>query len=361
MADNNYTKYCLKIDENAVNDMKTGGCMSFVKSTFMDGSVNIVIEKDRISEDLTYEDVLRWIEIGNSLIFPAESKIVKAADETAEGLRGIAKGVDVILRPLSSDYKKYVYNDAKRALEGVIKDWLVTETNRHYYIPITITKEEKGSGYRGYGWNICSDDFLVRETGQVLTDYLTEEIKEALLNVPERPHKEELCLTIKRSNCVSGQHLLAVLSFYRLTWSNLYKGVVKETLKLIDSGIDPWLAFSYVWAKGAKDPYYGFSERSYLFNDMTQVLKNLVGQSINKSFTNQLMSLRNIKQATVAQYLGGKNVAPPVLICSDSRGAKTLTMGKEYLSLYPLFRGEYKVVCDDGVSRRIKHSRFTLK
>jgi len=361
MADNNYTKYCLKIDENAVNDMKTGGCMSFVKSTFMDGSVNIVIEKDRISEDLTYEDVLRWIEIGNSLIFPTESKIVKVADETVKGLRGIGKGIEVILRPLSLDYKKYVYNDAKRALEGVIKDWLVNETNRNYYIPIIITKEEKGSGFRGYSWNICSDDFLVRETGQVLTDYLTEEIKEALVNVPERPYKEELCLTIKRSNCVSGQHLLAVLSFYRLTWSNLYKGVVKETLKLIDSGIDPWLALSYAWAKGAKDPYYGFSERSFLFNDTTQVLKNLATLSINRSFTNPLMSLRNIPHATVAQYLGGKDTAPPVLICSDSRGTKTLTMGKEYLSLYPLFGGEYKVVCDDGVSRRIKHSRFTLK
>lgn len=365
MADDNQTKYCTKIDKVGVNTMLIGGCMSFVKGLSGKAQMHIIVEKNRLSNDISEEDALRWITIGNSLIFPCTHSYVKVEEQNNHYFQDVEKGLEVSRRPLSAEYKKYKYSDSTCVDSGVIKFFPASGIASHYYPTIQITEGgAKHRDYAGYTWGIGSDDFIVTKTGEVLTSHLTRVITDLLANTKIEEPNSELCISLKRSDFINGHHMLSALSFYRLLWSHLYKGVVKATLKLIDEGVDPWIAFSYSWAKGNYDPYYGFSNKGYLFNSIKVVKENLSkGRTINMSFSDTTMHLQDgsMTKDKLAHYLKKIEFKPLVLVCINSKGVKNLTEGSEYLLIDEIENPRYLISCNDGVKRYIKSSRFTLK
>lgn len=332
-------------------------CMSFIRNYKNNYELQFLVNKEMLHKNLTMEDVIRWIEIGNKLIFPATYDIVDVLESFEYFANGMFHKEIVRLRELSDDYPKYRRYDAAGLSVASIESingysHYENDKKHHTFSLSTIIKEVPDNCIFntsiGNHWSIDSNDVILEKSGRVLYDEIIDDFlikKEAW----DRDNlKENYCITIKRNNAVSPDHFLSLLTFYRLLWSVYFKNIVRETLDLIDGGMDEWIALSYAYAKNYSRPYNGFSLKGYLFKDPLEIIALFVQKKhhqcyINPTFTDTNMNLDSITKETLNKYKKQKvNIKK---VCVSAGRSKYLTVGKSYLTYVS---GEKTYVLDDS-------------
>lgn len=344
-----------------LNKPRRNGCMEGVKNRH--GKISIVIPFYKLNSDITHEDVKRWVEIGNSLIFKADLSTNKMQFNAEKHLIPQLQRDNIKVKLKVKD--NYSRVDAKRVAEGVV--------NRiHNYTrgSLQILKTNGGGNLNGGQWNVNFCDFMIKDTGQCLSEY----IKEKLKSIKEEEGDNSFVISYKGSGCVSANHKLAVLTFYRYLYSCYYPTLVKDTLKIIDSGIKPWNALMIAHA-GVKKKYnagYGLTWiNSCTIPGMNYVLDRLKkGEGINRSFWHpHVVKLKSFTVSKIDDFksIEEKMLMPDVpevdafIICKNATGCKTLTKNKKYKLLGVNTWGEYKIQADDYCKRHFSTYRFKNK
>lgn len=332
MAGHNYTKYDYR-DDNGIVDQE---CMMAIRNC--DRIVDIYIPFNWLHSNIKKEDVYRWVEIGNNTIFPATVEEVHIDNiDDPNGMAAIFnqfKG----LRIRKKNIKEYIQSDAREVNYGILnylhwgsRDRIQTSTMVYYNGDFKIVKY--------HGWIGFALDHELFETGECLDAYVRRIIEPELNKPVDKTKINSFKISIDCSKALSRHHKLAILSFYRFLWSNYFDGLVKDTLKIVDSGVDFWDALYYAMCKKSYSSYYGLLYQ-YGYMSMDGVIDLLKrGNAVNNSFTNPkkngaqtLMSVSDFKSAVEAfkngSYLGNLGISTKVTCKTDK--LKTFTKGREY-------------------------------
>lgn len=357
MSNSNSTIYSTKSKVLSTFSPIIKNCMMGVRN--MQGSIDIYIPFKDLQNGLSAEDVYRWVEIGNSLIF--NSAVRK--DYLSEPINRRRKFNEVYykyLRRLSvvrKDLDVYTQDDAISADEGYLY-----EVNSEVQIKVT-----KGS-VRGDTWYISPDDYQLVETRESLDEHLVKIYTEHFKVEKKQPNS--FVITIDLDKCVSPQHKLAVLTFYRYLYSNRYPSIVKNTLLAIDAGVSNWNALMLAHAERDTNytSYYGLTEseiRSFL--PMTEVLANLkAGYNVNNSFTNNLGIGASIPSFKITPNIDFKFLEKQLLEgsarsikvkCINTDGCSTITLNRTYF-VVQVVGDNYKIEADDYCYRYFNKKRF---
>lgn len=319
------------LEKPAVN-----GCMSFIRETT--GTIKIIIPFKNLHKGLTKEMVYDWVEIGNRTLFKAE------IEEVETNLKNTQRGIDGDIIELLDGVKFYLRknghcrSDAKAVAIGSL-----LRASNTTSATLEVIKGNPRNGCRAIEpktqWNVCTRDF-VDEDGVTLEVRLKEAIES--YKEPKKDDKNNaFCISYKSSNCVSGHHKLAVLSFYRYLWMPRYKDLVKNVLKMIKWGVTPWDALMLEHTRGSYYYYYGFTTSDFRgIPSMKSVLNNFkAGRSINESFSSALGVVRpynfgrltkeNVQKALEHYSKDEKIIVAAVVKCISPVG-KFLTKNKNY-------------------------------
>lgn len=312
---------------NTICDYNTGmgprefGCMMNIRDS--NRKVDIYLPINWITKGISDADVLQWNTIGNSTLFPAV--VSKVYDERIKiynftelnGLRITCKK-DV----------KYKQSDASCCVYGEI---ISIGLSNGYFT--TVSKTHLSSNYTAVErpvWHGYACDYQLEETGECLDQY----IKRILAEKPQEDQGPNAYkITIDCRTSLSRSHNLAVLTFYRFLWSNLYNDIVSNTLNIIKEGVDPWIALYYAMSAKRYSPGYGLlAFPGYI--DVDSARKNLInGRAVNNSFSADrytetvIYPVANVKGQ--ALRFAGVPAVKEIATCT-SKTLKTLTYGKKY-------------------------------
>lgn len=346
MADHNKTIY----DFGNVSDILCHECMMSMRNC--KGIANIYIPFSWLHEGISEEDVYRWVEIGNQLIFPATIEKVKNDNLILHNQNYKHKFKD-----LKITYKRDIrlhQTDANQVDFGTLNSIEDINTNKfRIYSSVYTNSDFINKKYNN--WNGWSSDYKLYETGECLHEFIIRSLKEEIKD--DNSEYNGYKITIDCSKSLSDNHRLAILSFYRFLWSAHFKNVVKNTLKIIDTGVNAWDAMYYALNTKDYSSYYGFLNCSG-FASIDFVVNNLKSKlSVNASFSSQtkcpLLSM-NVTDfgAEIRKYKEEEFS----LECT-TKDLKSLTFGKTYIPLLTSI-DYYIVKCDDFYKRQILKSNF---
>lgn len=384
MAADNRTLW--KNSNSSIRMLAYSGCMMSVRKATE--PIDIYIPKMWIEDILSEEEVQLWHKIGNDLLFPAKLEMESIPADIYLKM-GISKALlQFQSLNIEADPKKapYVQSDASQVLHGVLDTLSCSEEaalrgarGRQGRISMLLL-HQKGQVPRPIGnnfhWNGYAEDFRLMDTKENLSDYIQRKMEEyKSTQMPQKIDCYKFIIDCGSSSLLSIHHKLAILSFYRFLWSNLYKGIVKDTLYLVNLGASFWDAlYGAMSKKGGSYNYYYALLSIPGYNTMENVVQKLKeGSDINTSFTNPKREylyfnwndddsiLMSNLEAFVKNGKQQKSIKPIKLICTDNRGVSTLTKDKEY-------EGEVDenntwiviVKADDWITRRYNLSRFTF-
>lgn len=358
MSGHNYTKY----DYRMGYGIRAKECMMDIRDHY--GIVDIYIPFTWLNDGIKKEDVYRWIEFGNKTTFPAtvEELHVEDVDKLDVSIRDdiFLQFENLEIRRKDPTKHKYIQSDAIECKFGKIKH-LRWSSDRKIKTYSTIYYDESFSRVKYSGWNGYAEDHELIETGECLDKYVRRIIQAEL---DKRKTDEINCfkLSIDCSKAFSKHHKLAILSFYRFLWSNHYNGLVKDTLKIVDAGVDFWDALYYAMCKKSYSSYYGLLYQ-YGYMPMDEVVNLLKsGNAVNNSFTNPkkngtqtLMNVSDFKSAVEAfkngSYLGNLGISTKVTCKTDK--LKTFTKGREYTACPSLDTAKWVILRNNDFRQMI--------
>ena len=343
-------------------------CMSAMRTCPVKADLYIPFEW--LNKGISKEDVLRWVEIGCKLIFPA------TIIETYLNIDSIGSTCVMNLKyskyiGLKITHKKtgsYKQHDCTELVEGSISTLTgPVDNNLRTYSNMLV--RDNGSSKRHYNhgemmWNGYAIDHQLLDTGECLLKYIRRTIN-------EKPEEIEVSnntfvVSIDCKKALSNNHKLAILSFYRFLWSDLYEGVVTNTLKLIDDGAEPWDALYYALSTKRYEPYYSFLQFPG-WKDIEVVKSRLInGSSINISFSipnpgkliYTTMSVESLKDS-VSKFKANNIyaiIAKNVVCVTDK--LKSITKGKEYKPEISYCDKSYLIKTDDYTYKHLLKSHF---
>ena len=281
------------------NAIQRRECMAHICS--VDTSKEIFIPESWLNEGLKYEDVDKWVEIGNSLVFPAsveESSVKRSEVEAQSSVNFFYKGLAVEPRDLVDKNDKYMSSLSVRHfasgeiyaiyISNLSKEYLKSQKNK----TVQITRILKKSGIAYLPWEQINSFFIrdlqVANTKEPLIDYILRTYDDAIKSDSDDITVKKITIDCKKK---TAQHKLAIMSFYRYLWSNRYKNVVKDTLKLISLGISAWDALYCALSKSSESYYYYYSllsNRGYKSREEVDSVLYNHGFSVNQTFTKSL-------------------------------------------------------------------------
>ena len=368
MGSTNNTTYRDKYSNGTIT---TSECMMHVGSN--KDKTEIFIKYTDVNDNLTKEEVERWVEIGNSLLFPAVLSEIKMPEIdngriTDDGLKKYL-GLKIEADPT----KKYMQDDAKYVSEGtLINIGSLCGIRTRIYSRITASKLEQR--YVNSIWNGYASDFRLISTKENLLDYMlrTKDLDEPKVEAKqedETPDCYVITIDYGSKYFKSYYHKLATLSFYRYLYSSKFYGLAKKVLHLVDLGVDPWTALYCVLSEdGAKyGNYYSLLVNPGL-KSITQVKHDLkIQNSVNTAFSvlaqnrfyftwslDDSILLKNVESfvSKVQKYEPEKIERFKCVIPT-----KTLIKDKEYEG-HTIAYGKIRVVGEDWVPRIYNNFRF---
>lgn len=268
---------------NAGYPISTGVCMMSVRN--VKDKADIYIPFEWLHKGISIDNVERWAKIGNDLLFPAtitkeKIDLKKILSDGNPSVIVQFYGLKIKCRPAGN--KRYVQCDCIEVVDGSLIE--VTKSGDDYRTRTNVLKNNYGNR-GGSSWNGYASDHVLIETGENLLDYINRELGKPKSTEKVDEDFNSFKVRIYCSTAISQNHKLAILTFYRFLWSNLYDGIVVNTLKLIDLGCDPWSALYYTMSTKKYESYYGLTMRSG-FKSMEAVRERLkANDSINDSFS----------------------------------------------------------------------------
>lgn len=358
MGTSNLTRWCYDFDPSKINKSITQGCMAFTSNLKTTEKVSLLFTKEEINDKMSMQDVEKIVEIGNSLIFPATISTGKYRKLLAFEVDKF-NNLEVKLRE-KKNTERYERSDAHRCLSGSVYRISVYERmdRDDLDIRVYIRTSEMAKGYSQYKcqqWQVSQNDFVDSKTGILLKDIIAEEIQKQVAKISDEG-EDCIAITFDRGVMKSGMHAQATMTYYRMIFSDKYKGVLSDMLKYVKQGANSWEALSYSYASKNCDSYYGFSSSGHLFKNMNEVLNSLSNnRSINSSFSQSGVYANK-------RYLNNILKNPDdngLFICIDAGNCKTLTMGKEYKC--SVCGPGFEIICNDNVLRYIVSAKFSKK
>lgn len=352
MADHNYTKYDYRFGDGIYNKE----CMMAMRNRT--GVVDIYIPFVWLSSKITKEDVYRWVEFGNKTIFPATIEEAYIEDTSynngGTGRINIFNGLEIKVKP----NHKYRQSDAIEVKRGALNS-IIINSNGSITTSTKVFYSEENLKTKWITWSGYAEDHVVYATGECLDAY----IKRILAEQKSNEAKQEVVnnafkISIDCGNAYSKHHKLAILSFYRFLWSCHFNGLVKNTLNIVDAGVDFWDALYYAMSARNYSSYYGFIyQPGYV--PMNTVVDNLkAGLNINRSFTNAAkakcipqMSVNDFKQAVEAFKSGTVNSSITFKVKCNTDKLKTFTNGREYTAFNTFDVNKITVLRNDNFSQ----------
>lgn len=373
MADHNLTLHKYN------NTIKRSECMAHICS--VDTSKEIFIPESWLNEGLKYEDVDKWVEIGNNLVFPAsveESSVKRKEIEGHSSLNFFYKGLVVEPRDLVDKNDKYMSSlSVKYFASGEVHEIYINNMSKEYLKGYTtktvqIKRILKKSGTAYLPWEQI-DSFFIRDlqvanTKESLIDYILRTYDDAIKSDSEDIPVKKITIDCKKK---TAQHKLATMSFYRYLWSNRYKNVVKDTLKLISLGISAWDALYCALSKSSESYYYYYSllsNRGYKSREEVDSALYNHGFSVNQTFTKSLQidtpfvwkktDEELIKE--VEDFKGRSKNIPRIELLTCINPSSTLTNGKAYSCLIdPSVPKKVRTRGNDYIERYYSIDRFS--
>lgn len=361
------------------NTIQRSECMAHICS--VDTSKEIFIPESWLNEGLKYEDVNKWVEIGSSLVFPASVEEFSLKRKEIEGQSSVNlfyEGLAVEPRDLIDRNDKYMSSlSIKYFASGEILAINISNLSKEYLKSqnsktVQIRRILKKSGIAYLPWEQINSFFIrdlqVVATKEPLIDYILRTCDDAIKSGNEDVPVKKITIDCKKK---TAQHKLAIMSFYRYLWSNRYKNVVKDTLKLISLGISAWDALYCALSKGSESYYYYYSllsNRGYKSReDVDSVLYNH-GFSVNQTFTRSLQfdtpfvwkktDEELIKE--VEDFKVRSNNLPRIKALICTKPSSTLTNGRTYSCLIdPRVPKKVKTRGNDYIERYYSVDRFS--
>ena len=366
MGSTNNTTYRDKYSKGTIT---TNECMMHVGSS--KDKTEIFIKYTDVNDNLTKAEVEKWVEIGNSLLFPAELSEIKmpkvskgyVTEEKLQKYLGLKIEVD--------NTKESKQSDAKYVSEGELL-WVDKISDSRYRITCRITKSDLERTHTGKLWGGYACDFRLSDTKENLFDYIlrTKDLEEPKVELkPEVPDCYVITINYGSKYFKSYYHKLATLSFYRYLYSYKFYGLVKKVLHLVDLGVDPWTALYCVLSEdGARYGNY-YSLLAYPgLKSIEQVEVDLKNKnSVNGVFSvlsnNKYYFEWNSDDATllknVADFISKAQKYDPAKVEKFKciYPTKTLIKDKEYEG-HSVSYGKVKIVGEDWISRIYNDFRF---
>lgn len=326
MAEHNNTIYDFR---DTFGIQKTTCMMSIRTKTDL---VDIYIPYDWLSKNISDEDVFLWNKIGNETLFPASIEKVYFDYKKLENYDTRLNQFLGLKITCKKDYKCR-QDDASENEYGIINRLTGTHTDLRTNCSLYSDGNFKSVKKNRSEWTGWANDHQLYETGECLQEYINRTI-----NIQKEIDVDKLnCykITIDCGNVLSYHHKLAILAFYRFLWSNLFDGLVYNTLRIIKEfdNIDPWNALYYVMSSKNYSSYYGLLYQPG-FKPMSKVSESLTkGLSINGSFsaarkTNFTTIFAKDMNLAIDKFTGVESGSFKV-VCSTDKLA-TLTKGKTY-------------------------------
>ena len=326
MADHNYTKF----DFRAGNGIDYQECMMDIRGR--DGVVDIYIPFNWLHSNIKKEDVYRWVEIGNNTIFPATVEEVHIDNIDDPSGRAAIFNQFKGLKIRKKNIKEYIQSDAREVNYGIL-NYLYWGRRDRIQISTMVYYDGEFRLVKYSGWIGFALDHELFETGECLDAYVRR-ILEPELNKPvDKTEINSFKISIDCSKALSKSHKLAILTFYRFLWSNYYKDIVSNTLKIIDNDVAPWEALYYALSTRNYNSYYGllYHPGYVTMDSVVKLLKTVDG--VNRSFTSPRkympftsMLVSNLKESVAAFVNNTKDVK---VVCKTNI-LKTFTKDRVY-------------------------------
>lgn len=365
MGDSNNTTYRDKYSNGSIS---TNECMMHVGSN--KDKTEIFIKYKDVNDGLTKAQVEKWVEIGNSLLFPAGLSEIKMPKSyggiTADNLKKYLE-IKIEIDPT----KESKQNDAKYVSEGeLIQIGAVGKYDCR--VACRILRSDLNPRYTKNTWGGWAGDFRLAETKENLFDYIvrTKDLDEPKIEVkPEIPDCYVITINYGSKYFKSYYHKLATLSFYRYLYSSKFYGLAKKVLHLVDLGVDPWTALYCALSESGRiyGNYYSLLMYPGL-KTMRQVEVDLkVQNSVNEAFSVKSKNQCFFQWSSDNEQLL-KNVETFVSKAQEYKPeviekfkciypTKTLIKDKEYEG-HTISYGKVKIVGEDWVSRIYNNFRF---
>ena len=353
----NTTYYTVDRKPEDVNpNLNAAGCMAFVHNITSKQFIELYTDEKDLNKGLTLKDAERWVEIGNSLLFPATFSYTKPQQLYAIRITKFNNS-SVSVREVKNQRER-VQGTISSSMKGDILSVAIYRNdekgNINGFAYCKVTESDVKNIPKGTGYNFRFEE-LVSEDGSSLQDLVQSEydrIKEENL----RKTLDHITIKLERKNYLSGWHFLAAVSFYRFLWSHFYINVVSSTLNMIDSGITPWMALSYAYATYGTSAYYGLSNQGMMFSDFDIVAERLRNNSINVSFTSDI----NVKSYDKKKLLEESydKAGDKRKTCINNENSKNLTVGKKYITFTTPSDNLIKVLGDSGKYVIVKKTKF---
>lgn len=353
MADHNYTKYDYRLGEGIYNKE----CMMAIRDKT--NIVDIYIPFKWLNAKITKEDVYRWVEFGNKTIFPAtiEESYVKNTsyvNYNETNVINVFNGLEIKVKP-NHNYRQ---RDATEVKRGTLNRISITPDGT-IFTSTKVFYSETNLNTKYVSWGGYAEDHVVYATGECLDAYIKRTLAEQKSNeVKEEVVNNSFKISIDCGTAYSKHHKLAILSFYRFLWSCHFNGLVKNTLKIVDAGVDFWDALYYAMSVRNYNSYYGFIyQPGYV--PMETVVSNLkAGLNINVSFTNAAkakcipqMSVNDFKLAVEAFKSGTINSSLTFKVKCNTDKLKTFTSGREYTAFNTFDVNKITVLKNDNYAQ----------
>lgn len=364
MSDHNTTTFDFRRGYN----IQKNQCMMNIKNQNSD--IDIYIPFKELHKDISKEDVVKWVEIGNKTIFPAilSETYLKPNDFSYDAVTPplLKKYINLKITA-KTNLHTYKQHDAYQVVTGSLVSLVAGEND--YRIRTNVTKSKDGPQYSN--WSGYASDHQLIETGECLLAYIDRTVND---NVKEKVLKTSdpdcFKITINCKNAISDNHKLAILTFYRFLWSNLYQNIVANTLSLVTKDIDSWDALYYALSTQKYERYYGLLSRPG-FKLMDEVISDLKRYDVNNSFSSNsqkipftLMDIDNIKLAVdvFKSNKGVMNLANVIKVKCISDKLSSLTLNKSYLAINSAFDSKYTILnSDDYCKRLLLKSNFIVE
>lgn len=368
MSSHNNTYYTYSKSISSILHPSVSQCMSLMRST--DGIVSLIVKMTDLNHGLTREDVFLWNKLGNESMFPA---VITEGYSTFMGLN------DIITRNLRKNLVSFKLaeghrrrEDAKHCIKGTL-DVITPLGGNKYDGYLRVTEKLKG-GYCFLGgqWGVSGYDFVTEDTGQTLNDYARDFMDKFLAeeNEEQDNRPNAYIISIDSSKIKNRQEKLAVLTFYRYLWSNVFRGLVRDALIVYKSGIPAWESIMLAHAAerdSSYNNYYGLTQirtRSIPSIEEVKIRLNRDMATINNSFTTEIVNVINrftIKEGVdyteTINTLKKADQYPKRIECVNAEKTTTLHKGSFYDVVS--HHGEYvTVVASDYCKREYSKTRF---
>lgn len=362
MSNSNQTIYSFSNDTQRITT-----CMMAIRDVRTTASLYVPF--DWLNSGISKEDVYRWNDIGNKTIFP--SKVSECFLDTKNLYRDDGPqtppkykkylGLKITAKPYPYKYKQF---DAKEVIEGTLVS-LYLDQNTDFRTKTNVYKPMNGITYPA--WNGFASDHQLADTGECLFEYIKRTESDYVEIEEEVKPNNTFEITIDCGTTLSNSHKLAILTFYRFLWSNLYKGLVVNTLKLTDLEIDPWEALYYSMSIQQYDSYYGLNSKPG-FKPMDEVITALIrGNNINKSFSaniackHTILNPPDIKTA-IEEFKSNSNFDLAIVVRCITNKLSSVSFGFEYNVTNSNCSWKYNVLnCNDYCKRLMLKSNFIVK